>query len=320
MRRVCLILMMLSCVAPCLGAESYPNKPVRMIACFGAGSTVDFVARLLSQQMTEQLGKTFVVDNRTGASGTIGYGLLANAASDGYTLGLGEVGLTMVASLMKTLPYDVMKDFTPITQIIRTPMALVVNPTLNTRTLRELIAVAQANPGKYNYASVGAGTAVHMATELFKIAARIDVIQVPYKTGGEMLTGLIGNQTQMLLTTMPNVVTYVNSGKVRALAVTTEGKRSPALPAVPTMSEAGLPGVVIYTWAGLIGPASMPKPLVHKLHAETMKAIAMPAVGDRLVADGAEIVGSSPEEFGVLIRSELKRWSGVVKTAGITAE
>jgi tripartite-type tricarboxylate transporter receptor subunit TctC len=320
MHRLWPFVMMLFGAAPCFAAEDYPSRPVRVLASFGAGSTADFAARVLSQQLTEQLGKTFIVDNRTGASGTIGYGLLAKATPDGYTLTLGEVSLTMVASLLKTLPYDVLRDFTPVSQIIRTPMALVVNPGLNAPTLKEFIALAQASPGKYNYASVGAGTPVHLATELFKIAARIDVAHIPYKTGGEMLTGLIGNQTQMLITTMPNVVAHANSGKVRALAVTTDGKRSPALPGVPTMSEAGVPGVVIYTWAGVLGPGGMPKEIVRKLHAETIKAIAVPSVRERFVADGAEMVGSSPEAFAAHIRSELTRWAGVVKTAGITAE
>ena len=315
---VCLIAWIYPAVSS--AAEVYPTKPVRVIASFGPGSTADLAARIVSQQLAEQMGKPFIVDNRPGAAGTIGYSTVAKSTADGYTLMLGEVSLTMSAGLLKHLTYDVERDFTPITQLIRTPMALVVNPSLNASTVKELVALARANPGKLNYASVGVGSAVHMATELFKLAAKINIVQIPYKTGGEMVSGLLGGQTQMLLTTMPNVVGIVKSGKVRALAVTTEGKRSPTMPDVPTMAEAGLPGVTVYTWAGLFAPRGIAKPLVAKLHAEATRALTTPAVRDRFVADGAEIVGSTPEAFSIHVRSELKRWAGVIKSGNITAE
>jgi tripartite-type tricarboxylate transporter receptor subunit TctC len=316
-----IIVMAIACIGAwsCPAAESYPVKPVRLIASFGPGSTADLAARIVSQQLAEQLGKPFVVDNRTGASGTIGYATVARATPDGYTLMLGEVSLTMTPAAIKSLPYDVIRDFTPITQLIRTPMVLVVQPSLNVTTLHDFIALVRDNPDKYNYASVGVGTPVHMATELFKNAAKLRIAQIPYKTGGEMVSGLLGNQTQMLLTTMPNVVGIVKSGKVRALAVTTEGKRSATMPDVPTMEEAGLAAASIYTWAGLFGPAGLPNDLVNRLHAETMKALGMPAVRDRFVSDGAEIVGSTPSDFAFYVRSELQRWSAVVKATGIVA-
>lgn len=320
MRTAWMLVLTLSQFSWCLAAEPYPSKPVRVLASFGPGSTADFAARVISQQLSEQMGRSFVVDNRPGASGTIGYNITAKSAPDGYTLTLGEVSMAMVSGLLKSLPYDVARDFTPIMQIIRTPMALVVNPALNAGTLQELIALARANPGTYNYASVGVGTPVHMSTELFKLAAKINVVHVPYKTGGEMVTGVIGGHTQILLTTMPNVVGHVNSGKLRALAVTTDGKRSPAMPGVPSMKEAGLSSMVVYTWAGLLGPAGMPREIVGRLHAEMAKAVALPAVRNRFTTEGAEMVGGSAEEFAQLIRSELQRWAEVVKVAGITTE
>jgi len=311
------ILLLLQVSAVSIAAESYPIKPIRVIASFGPGSTADFVARITAQQLSEQLGQPFIVDNRTGASGTIGYATVARANPDGYTLMLGEVSLTMTPGLMKSLPYNVTRDFAPITQIVRTPMALVVQPSLNATTLKAFIDLIRANPGKYNYASVGVGTPVHMATELFKGAARLDIAHIPYKSGGEMVSGLLGGQTQVLLTTMPNVTGIVKSGKVRALAVTNEGKRSPVMPDVPTMDEAGLSAATMYTWAGLFAPAGIPMAVQNVLYTETIKALAVPAVRDRFIASGADVVGNTPAEFSKLVHSELQRWAGVVRSAGI---
>jgi tripartite-type tricarboxylate transporter receptor subunit TctC len=303
-----------------LGAEVYPSKPVRLIVSFGPGSTVDLIARVIAQQLSEQLGKSIVVDNRTGAGGSIGNGFAAKSAPDGYTLLLGETSLCMSPGLFKSLPYDTARDFTPISQIVGTPMALVVHPSVKASTLKELVALAHASPGKLNYASAGTGSPVHLATELFKIAAKANIVHIPYKGGGEMVTAVLGGQVQMLLTTMPTVLTHVNSGKVRGLAVTTDGRRSPAMPDVPSMSEAGLSGMTVYTWSGLLGPAGLPKEVVTRLHAEVVKALAAPPVKERFIAEGAELVGSSPGEFSKHIRSELQRWAEVIKSAGITPE
>lgn len=318
--RHALLVLLLSAPALCCGAEAYPARPVRLIASFGPGSTVDLIARVIAQQLAEQTGKSFVVDNRIGAGGGIGNGYAAKAQPDGYTLLVGETGLTMLPGLYKSLPYDVARDFTPITQIVRTPMALVVHPSVKAGTLREFIALAQANPGKINYASAGPGSPVNLATELFKIAAKADITHIAYKGGGEMVTSVLGGQVQMLLTTMPTVLTHIHSGKVRALAVTTDGRRTPVLPDVPAMSEAGVPGMTIYTWSGLFGPAGIPKEIVGRLHAEVVKAIAAASVKERFNAEGAEPVGSSPEEFASHVRNELRRWADVIKAAGIAPE
>jgi tripartite-type tricarboxylate transporter receptor subunit TctC len=315
-----LLVLLLSAVSLCFGAEPYPAKPVRLVASFGPGSTVDLIARVVAQQLSEQMGKSFVVENRTGAGGSIGNAYAAKAPPDGYTLLVGETGLSMAPGLYKSLPFDVARDFTPISQIVRTPMALVVHPSVKAATLKELVALAQAAPGKTNYASAGPGSPVHLATELFKIAAKVDITHIAYKGGGEMVTAVLGGEVQMLLTTMPTVLVHINSGKVRALALTTDGKRSRVLPDVPSMSEAGVSGMTIYTWSGLFGPAGIPKDVVTRMHAEVVKAIAAPSVRERFNAEGAEPVGSSPEEFATHVKNELRRWTEVIQSAGVAPE
>ena len=321
MRNAWLLVLTLLGAWPCFGAEVYPSKPVRVIVSYAPGGTSDIVARVISQQLAEQLGKSFVVDNRAGASGTIGYGTVARAAPDGYTLTLVEMSFSMIPSLFKSPPFDVAKDFNPVTQIIGTPLALVVHPSLKANTLKEFIALAQANPGKYNYGSAGVGTQNHLSAELFKTAAKVNIVHVPYKGGaGDVIIAMLSGQIEMLLTPMPSVLTHVNSGKVRALAVTTDGKRALAMPDVPSMSEAGVSGMTIYSWFGLAAPAGTPKAVANKLHAEVVKALVVPSVKERFIAQGGELVGSSPEEFSKLIRNEMRRWAGVIKSAGISPE
>ncbi len=303
------------------GAEVYPSKAVRVVIPFSPGGTVDLTGRLISQQLSEQLGKSFIVDNRTGASGTIANGIVARATPDGYTLMIMDTSTTIVPGLFKTLPFDVGKDFAAISQIIRAPEALVVHPSVNVTTLKDFVAQAQASPGKFNYGSAGPGGAIHLSAELFKIAAKVNIAHIPYKGGGEAMAAVLGGQVHMLLTTIPTVLQHVNSGRVRALAVTTESnRRSPALPDVPSMGEAGVQGMTVYLWFGLVGPAGMPRATVNKLRTEVQKALAVAEVKERFVAAGGEVVGNSPEEFSTLIRSELSRWAGVIKAAGIPQE
>ena len=320
MRRALLFLCALSLHAASLAAEVYPARPVRVIVAFAPGGGTDLTARLVSQQLSEQTGKTFVVDNRAGASGTLGYGLAAKSPPDGYTLLMLDLSAVIVPNLFKSLPFDVANDYTPITQIVGTPNVLLASPTLGVTTLREFIALAQASPGKLNYASAGTGSAIHLPSELFNRAAKVNVTHVPYKGGGEAMTALLGSHVDMLITTIPAALTFVNSGRVRALAVTTSGKRSPVMPDVPSMSEAGVAGMTVYSWYGFAGPAGLPAEVVARVRAETAKALSVPSVKERFLAQGAELVGSSPEAFSQLIRSELRRWADVVKAAGITPE
>ncbi len=319
MRKV-LTVLVLCWAAQSWGAEPYPDKPVRVIVPFGSGSAVDLTARLVSQQLSDQLGKPFVVENRTGASGTIANAMVAKSPPDGYTLMAVDTSTTIVPSLFKSLPFEVAKDFAPISQIVAAPMALAVHPSLNVTTLKEFIALVQANPGRFNYSSAGPGTPIHLASELFKMVAKVSITHIPYKGGGDMVAAVLGGQVQMLLTTITNVSPHVASGKLRGLAVTTSGKRSPVMPDVPSMSEAGMANMTVYTWFGLAGPADMPKEVVNLLHKEIVKAIAAPAVKERFAAQGGELVGSSPEEFSRHIRSELRRWAEIVRVAGIKVE
>lgn len=320
MRNILLFLSTLFCVSLCWGADVYPSKTVRVIVSFDAGSVDDIVGRGISTQLSAQLGRTFVVENRTGASGIIGFGAISNSAPDGYTVGVLDPAFAILPSTKKSLPYDPLKDFTPVSQIVRVPVVLVVRPTLNVNTLKEFIALTQANPGKFNYGSGGTGTATNVWAELFKVAAKASITHVPYKGANEIVSAMLGDQIEMLMGSITSVLPQVKAGRLRALAVATDGKRLPALPDVPSMSEAGVPGVAIYSWFGLAGPAGMPREIAGKLHAEVVKALAVQSVKDQFAPMSAELVGSSPDEFVAYIRDEVRRWSGVVKSAGIIPE
>ena len=301
-----------------IAADVYPAKTVRVVAPFAPGGGTDTVARVLARQFSEQLGKTFIVDNRTGASGIIAFEIVAKAAADGHTLLLTNSAFASLPGLIKSLPYDTVKSFTPVSEILRAPNVLVVHPSVNVTTLKDFIAAARANPGKFNFGSGGAGSALHLYGELFKTAAKVDLVHIPYKGGGDNMAALLGGQVHMNITQyQANVIALIKSGKLRALAVTTEGKRSPALPDVPSMSEAGVSGMAIYSWTGLLAPAGLSKTLTYKLHGEVVKMLAVPAVQERFAAQDAELVGSRPEAFSKLLASEIQRWAGVIRSAGI---
>ena len=318
MRNALLFVLTLLGASLCFGAEVYPGKPVRVIVPYGPGGNTDIAARVISQELSQQLGKSFIVDNRPGATGTVGTGIVAKSAPDGYTLALADTSWSIVPGLYKSLSYNVPGDFTPITQIMRVPNVLVVNPSSNVKTLKGFIALAQANPGKLNFASSGPGSLNHLMPELFKKAAKVDIMHIPYKGAGETITELLGGRVHMVMSPVPPVLPHVKSGKLLALAVTTDGKRVPSMPDVPTMGEAGIPGMVIYYWAGLAGPAGMPKNVVDTLQAGVVKALSSPSVKDKLVAMSAELVGSRPDAFTQFIRAELRRWAEAIKSAGIT--
>ena len=306
---------------PTRGADVYPVKTVRVVAPFAPGGGTDTVARVVAQQFGESLGKSFVVDNRTGASGIIAYEIVAKAASDGYTLLVTNSAFASLPGLFKSLPYDTVKGFTPISEILRAPNVLVAHPSVNVTTLNDFIAAARANPGKFNYGSGGAGSALHLYGELFKSAAKVELTHVPFKGGGDNMTGLLSGQVHMNITQyQANVIALIKSGRLRALAVTTDGKRSPALPDVPSMSEAGVAGMTLYSWAGLLAPAGLSQPLLNKLHGEAVKMLAVPAVRERFAAQDAELAGTRPDQFAALIKSEIQRWSDVIRTAGIARQ
>ena len=303
---------------PCLAAEPYPARPVRVIAPFAAGSTVDLTARLVAPQLSEQLGKAFVVENRVGASGVIAYEFVAKAAPDGHTLLIAEPGITMLPGLTKSLPFDTTRDFSPVTQIMRNPLVLLVNASLEAGTLKDFIALAQANPGKYNYASGGLKSSFHLYSELFNKAARVNLTHIPYNS--ELVAALLGGQVQVLFTAINTALPHVKSGKVRALAVTTDGKRVATLPDVPSMSEAGVSGMTVYGWHGLMAPAGVPRDIINTLQREVVKAIALGSVKEKFVLQGGEAVGNSPDEFSAFLRAQIQRWAEVIKSSGLSPE
>ncbi len=304
-----------------LAAEPYPFKTVRVVAPFAPGGTTDAVARVLAQQLAEQLGKSFIVDNRTGAGGIIANEIVAKAAPDGHTLLIANPAFAILPGLFKSLPYDPLKSFTPISEIMRAPNVLVAHPSVGVTALKDFIVLARAHPGKFNYGSGGAGSALHLYSELFKMSARVDLTHIPYKGGGDNMAALLGGQVHMnIIQYQANVLALIKNGRLRALAVTTNGKRSPALPDVPSMSEAGVAGMAVYSWSGLLGPAGMPRELVNKLHAEVVKMLAVPAVQERFAGQDAELAGSRPHEYAGLLRSEMSRWAEVVRSAGIVAQ
>jgi tripartite-type tricarboxylate transporter receptor subunit TctC len=306
----------------CHGADDYPGRPVRVIVPSGPGSGGDILARLISQLLAERFKETFVVDDRAGASGTIASALVAKSVPDGYTLLLADTRWAIAPALYKdkAVQYDVIRDFTPITQVASNSSVLVIHPSLKATTLKEFITLAQASPGKLDYGSSGAGTAIHLATELFKTLAKVDIRHVPYSSGSAAaLVGLAGGQVQIIIPVIASVLPYIKNGQVRALAVTGD-KRSSSIADVPSFGEAGVAGMADYVWYGFVGSAGLPKPVVSKLHAEMVRALAVPVVRERLIALGSELVGSSPEEFSKLIRSERRRWADVIKSAGITAD
>jgi tripartite-type tricarboxylate transporter receptor subunit TctC len=300
-------------------ADAYPSRPVRVIVPFAAGGTLDLSARITGQQLSEQLGRPFVIDNRPGATGIIGYGIVARAAPDGYTLTMIDTGFSIVPSVRKSLPYDVIRDFTPITQVIGVPRAMVVHPGVKSASLKEFVALARANPGKLNYGSGGAGGINHLSCILFNRAANVDIAHIPFKGAGEATAAVIAGQVNMVIAAAPAVVPHVQAGRLRALAVTTHaGKRFAALPDVPSMEDAGVSGMTLITWFGMAGPAGMPAAIVDRLHAEVAKALTAPVVRERF--QGSELVGSSPQEFAAVVRSDVKLWAELVKSAGVTPE
>jgi len=318
--RALLLALMFSVIWSASAQEVYPNKPVRVVVVVGTGGSSDISARLISQQLSEQLGQSFVVENRPGAGGAVGLEFAAKSKPDGYTLLLLDTNAVVLPSLRKTLPFDVIRDFDEIAGVVNIPSVLVVNPASGIKTFDEFLNHVRANPGQWNYGSAGIGSSGQLAAELMKSAAKVDVKHIPYKGGGEMISALLGNHVQMLLISVPSVLEQIKAGKLRALAVTTEGKRLAALPEVPSMRELGLSNMVFYNWYGLAAPSGTPKEVVSKLHSEVIKAMAVPAVRDRFTAQGAELVGSTPAEFEAYVRSEVQRWSQIMGNAGIKAE
>ncbi len=301
-------------------AQSYPSKPITIIVPFSAGGTTDILARVVGQALTTELGQSVIVDNRAGAGGNIGASLAAKAPADGYTLFMGTVGTHAInAALYKKMPFDPIKDFAPLTRVANVPNLLVANPAQPYKTVQELIAYAKANPGKVNFGSSGSGSSIHLSGELFKSMAKVDMQHVPYKGSAPAVTDLLGNQIGIMFDNMPSAIQHVRSGKLRPLAVTT-AKRSPELPDVPTIAEAGVPGYEATSWFGLFAPAGTPAPVVAQLNKAIVKVLNLPDVKKKIAEQGGEVVAETPEQFAAFIQKEAVKWGKVVKESGATAD
>jgi len=301
-------------------ADAYPAKPVRFVVAFPPGGGTDIIARAIAQKLAERIAQQVVVDNRPGAGGNIGTDIVAKSAPDGYTMLMGSAGpLAINASLFGKMPFDPIKDLAPVTLAASTPNVLVVHPSLKAATVKELIALAKARPGEINFASSGHGTPAHLAGELFNSMAGVKMVHVPYKGAAPALADLLGGQVQLMFSTMPPALPHVKDGKLRALAVTS-AKRSPAAPDLPTLDEIALPGFEANTWHGVVVPAGTPATIVARLNREIVAILHLPDVVERFSSQGAEALGSTPEEFAAYIRSETLKWAKVVRDSGAKAE
>lgn len=297
-------------------AANYPSRPVRIVVPQSPGGTTDLTARLLAPRLSERFGQSVVVDNRPGAGSLVGTDLVAKAAPDGYTLLVVASSLAIMPSMYKSLPFDPVKDFAPITTLSLYPYLLLVHASVPAGNVKELIALAKAKPGYLNYASGGTGTGTQLGAELFKTMAGIEMVHVPYKGGGPAMNALMGGQVQVYFAAMPSTLTLVRAGKLKAIAVTS-GKRSRALPELPTIAESGLPGYDEQTWNGLLAPARTPRLIIERIKRESHAVLKLETSLERFAAEGAEGVGMEPDAFAAMIRREVVKWAKVIREAGI---
>jgi tripartite-type tricarboxylate transporter receptor subunit TctC len=298
-------------------AGDYPEKPIRFIVPYAAGGTTDLLSRAIAQKLSEALGQGVVPDNRPGAGGNVGAEIAAKSPPDGYTMLMAPVSpmainVTLYGSKMAFNPE---KDFAPVTLVAKVPLVVVVNPSVPAKTLLELIALAKSKPGQLNYGSAGNGSSNHLVGEMLKTAAGINMVHIPYRGGGPGMMALVAGQIDVLIGQVPTVTPMVNAGRLRALAVS-GAQRSPALPDVPTMAEAGLPGFDATAWYSIVVPAGTPKPIISRLNAELVKILKSPDIRARLVSEGADVETSTPEELGAFVHAEIQKWSKAVRESG----
>jgi len=304
--------------APAAFAQQYPTKPVRIVVPFAPGGGSDFIARFMAQRLTAGLGHQVIVENKPGAGGILGIEAGIKSPPDGYTLTLIASSYTVNPSVYK-INFDPMNDITPIIQISQGPLLIVVKPSLPVKTTKDLVALAKSKPGQLNFASSGQGSVIHLATELFDSMAGVKMNHIPYKGTGPALTDTIGGQTDLFFSSTATALPHVQSGKLRAIAVTT-AKRIPALPNVPTVAESGVPGYEVILWHGLIGPKGLPRPVVDRINGEVTKALKLKETGEQLQNDGVDPAGGTPEQFGAQIKKEIGIWRKVAADAGVKAE
>ncbi len=311
----------LACAACAGWAQAYPQKPVHMVVPYPAGGYYDLLARVIGQKLGETWGQSLVVENRVGANGIVGTEYVARSAPDGYTIEMGGIGPHGInPSLYRNLSYDVLRDFAPVIHVANAPNVLVVHPSLPVTSVAQLVALAKAQPGTLNYASNGSGSSPHLSAEMFAAIAGIKMQHVPYKGSAPAVADMLAGHVSLLFGTMGDVVPHIRAGKLRALAVT-GAHRIPALPDVPTMIEAGVPGYESVAWFGVVAPAAVSREMVQRLNQDIGHALQLPDVQEKITAQGsAEIVGGTPEQFGAFIRAEIAKWAKIVKDSGAKAD
>lgn len=305
----------LACTAP-VSAQEYPVKPVRFVIAFSPGGPSDILTRLIGSRLSEALGQPFIFDNRPGAGGNVAGEIVARSPADGYTLLMGNNSILATnASLYKNMSFDPVKDLAPIALLASQPNILVVHPSLPVKSVKDLIAFAKARPGQLNYASSGSGAAAHLSAELFKSMTGVSMVHIPYKGAGPALIDTLAGQCQVMFATALSVQPHIQSNRLRPLAVTT-AKRARILPALPTVSEAGVPGFEATTWHGVVATGGTPTPVINKLNAEINRILKQPDVNSSLTRQGAEVLGGTPQEFAAYIKAEIPKWTKVVKDSG----
>ncbi len=312
-------LLLSTCAASSALAQTWPAKPVRYLVGYAPGGGTDIVARTMGVKLTEMLGQQFVIDNRPGAGGNIATEVLIRAPADGYTIMAGNIGPIAVNPSLYKLSFDPLKDLAPVSLLALAPLLIVVHPTLPAKNIKELIALAKREPGKLSYSSAGTGSSNHLAGALFNLQAGVETVHIPYRGAGPAMIDLLAGQVMLSFVTMPSAMSHIKTGKLRVLAVTS-GKRSSIAPEVPTTAEAGLPGHEVSAWYSVVVVAGTPKPVIDRLHGALVKTLQSPDVRDRLIAEGADPIGNTPEEFGAFMIAETAKWAKVVKVSGMKAE
>ena len=301
------------------GAQDFPSKPVRLVVGSTPGGGTDISARLIGPKMTEQFGQQVIVENRPGATTTIGVNHVVRSAPDGYTLLMGVSSLAINPHILKNVPYDALKDLAPVSQVLVTPNIMVAHPSLPARTVKELIAFARPRPGQLNIAAGGAGSSQHLAIELFNYMARTKIMHIPYKGQGMAMIDVVAGQVTLMMSNLLSALPHIRNNRLRALGVT-GAKRALVAADIPTIAEAGVPGYEVLQWYAVFAPAATPREIVGRLHGAVTHALQDPKIRERIVADGGEPVGSTPEELGAILRADYRKWGEVIRKAGIRVD
>ncbi len=309
----------LASVTSAFAQSTYPTKPIRLINPFPPGGGATIMGRVIAQELTERLGQSVVFDNRGGAGGIIGMEIAARSAPDGYTITMATASTVTIHPLLSKVPFDPVKDFAPVSHVSNVPLLLVVHPSVAAKSTKEFIALLKAQPGKLNFASSGKGTISHLAGELFKFNTGVNMVHVPYRGGGPALVDVLGGQVQINFANILSSLPHVKGGRLRGLAVTS-AKRSSAITELPTVTESGLPGYEVVQWNGVLAPARVPAAIVARLNSEIERMLALPEMKSRLAADGADAAGGPPEKFAAFIRTDIDKWTKVIKAANVQVD